>query len=252
MRTLLYFIGFLFYISAFSQKSGRDVIVEYKIYNDTDIPNTMNATLYVSGNVTIYLPKYSTNVVGKAKEAFAEGDTYSSKITFDPKYLKYDHNKKQMLFFDYIGGKNLFLIQDTYNHLHWNITSETKNIAGYECIKAITKFRGREWTAWFTPEIPLPYGPWKLHGLPGLIIETYNEDKRYTIRAEKIEYKIDSIFDKKFETLVDTKNQDPISVRKYLEDKAEYYENLNNDLRSKGFVVGKASRGGYELIYEWE
>lgn len=253
MRSLLCFFILLFSTGSFSQILSRDAVIEYQIYNNTDIPNTMNATLYVNGNTTIYLPKYSTKVRGEAKGAFAEGETYSSKITFDPYYLKYNHDKKQVLFFDNIGGKNLFLIQDTYNHLHWNITNETKKIAGYECIKAVTNFRGREWTAWFTPEIPLPYGPWKLHGLPGLIIETYNEDKMYTIRVQKIEYQKDAVFDKKFETLVDTKNQDPISVRQYIEDKAEYYENLDNDMRSRGVIVGKAApRGGYELIYEWE
>ena len=54
----------------------------------------------------------------------------------------------------------------------WKIMDDsTKNVLGYECIMATAKYHGRHWTAWFTPEIPVDAGPWKLLGLPGLILE---------------------------------------------------------------------------------
>ena len=43
--------------------------------------------------------------------------------------------------------------------------------------KAECDFRGRHYIAWFNPKIPIPDGPWKLRGLPGLIIEAYDEKK---------------------------------------------------------------------------
>ena len=53
----------------------------------------------------------------------------------------------------------------------WNIvTDSTRQILGYHCCMATTTFRGRKWTVYFTDEIPLPLGPWKLGGLPGLIL----------------------------------------------------------------------------------
>lgn len=53
----------------------------------------------------------------------------------------------------------------------WTIVEDsTASVLGYECIMAETDYHGRHWRAWFAPEVPLPFGPWKLHGLPGLIL----------------------------------------------------------------------------------
>jgi len=65
----------------------------------------------------------------------------------------------------------------------WEIADETKTILGYECTKAETDFRGRKWIAWFTPDIPLQEGPWKLCGLPGLILEANDADNDYIFEA---------------------------------------------------------------------
>ena len=45
-----------------------------------------------------------------------------------------------------------------------------------KCNLATTKFRGREWKVWFTEEIPVSLGPWKLGGLPGLILKADADD----------------------------------------------------------------------------
>lgn len=68
----------------------------------------------------------------------------------------------------------------------WTIGSETKEVMGYECIKATASYRGREWTAWFTPEIPISEGPWKLAGLPGLVLEAYDRHSDYRFVATRI------------------------------------------------------------------
>lgn len=58
------------------------------------------------------------------------------------------------------------------SELKWTIVEDsTAAVLGYECIMAESDYHGRHWKAWFAPEVPMPFGPWKLHGLPGLILK---------------------------------------------------------------------------------
>ena len=69
---------------------------------------------------------------------------------------------------------------------NWNVGDSIKNLLGYECFEATTDFKGRQWTAWFAPEIPVSDGPWKLHGLPGLILEAHDKSHDYEFEAKGI------------------------------------------------------------------
>ena len=58
------------------------------------------------------------------------------------------------------------------SEMQWTIVEDsTATVLGYECIMAESDYHGRHWKAWFAPELPMPFGPWKLHGLPGLILK---------------------------------------------------------------------------------
>ena len=69
----------------------------------------------------------------------------------------------------------------------WEIVSDsTETILGYECMMAESDYHGRHWQAWFTPEVAVPFGPWKLHGLPGLILKA-EADGGFAFTATGIE-----------------------------------------------------------------
>lgn len=65
----------------------------------------------------------------------------------------------------------------------WELKDSTKVILDYTCQMAISSYRGRIWYAWFTFDIPISEGPWKLCGLPGLILEAYDKEKDYSFTA---------------------------------------------------------------------
>ncbi|HIR32843.1 MAG TPA: GLPGLI family protein, partial [Candidatus Coprenecus merdigallinarum] len=54
---------------------------------------------------------------------------------------------------------------------------------GYNCQRATGTFRGREWQVWFTYDIPYNYGPWKLGGLPGLILKAEDSSGTFVWEA---------------------------------------------------------------------
>ncbi len=69
----------------------------------------------------------------------------------------------------------------------WEIVSDsTENVLGYECLMAESDYHGRHWQVWFSPEIAVPFGPWKLHGLPGLILKA-EADGGFAFTATGIE-----------------------------------------------------------------
>ena len=71
----------------------------------------------------------------------------------------------------------------------WDILPEMKNILGYKCQKAKGKFRGREYIAWFSSDIPRSDGPWKFCGLPGLILAVQDTKGDFVFTCTAIENK---------------------------------------------------------------
>ena len=70
--------------------------------------------------------------------------------------------------------------------LEWEMTGEHGTVASFDCQKAECDFRGRRWEAWFTPEIPVSEGPWKLKGLPGLILYARDTTGQYSFEAVSV------------------------------------------------------------------
>lgn len=152
--------------------------------------------------------------------------------------------------FDYAIYKNipenkisytLQILRDNFRYeedeeaLEWNILPETRIISGYQSQKAKTVFRGREFTAWFTTEIPFSDGPYKFSGLPGLILQLNDNKDHYVF--ELIQFKIleqtvpltletrDYIFTSRDELLQ--------QKRKYEEDPFAALENANRGSTKK-------------------
>ena len=86
------------------------------------------------------------------------------------------------------AGTEEYVVEGPLENIEWTLVEDsTKNVLGYDCIMATTDYHGRKWTAWFTPEIPVQAGPWKLIGLPGLILEADADNGVYSFVATGIQ-----------------------------------------------------------------
>jgi len=110
-----------------------------------------------------------------------------SKVFLDTIGLKVftDKNNSRIVSRDMIG-KDIFIVHDHIEPIQWQIKSTSKKIDNYTCLMAVAEFRGRIYTAWFTPDIPVSFGPWKLHGLPGLIVEVSDQSKEVCFYLKSI------------------------------------------------------------------
>lgn len=72
---------------------------------------------------------------------------------------------------------NYYVTEELMPVINWKVTKDTMSFAGQRCQKATAHFKGRDYMAWFSPDLPFRNGPWKLNGLPGLIVEAYDTKK---------------------------------------------------------------------------
>lgn len=82
---------------------------------------------------------------------------------------------------------NQYFVEDETGIPQWEIKEEYKTVAEYACQRAEADYLGRRWIVWFTAELPISDGPWKLQGLPGLILEAVDADNDYQFTCIEIE-----------------------------------------------------------------
>lgn len=139
------------------------------------------------------------------------------------------HKNNNNEFFQYDLLENTVLQLQTNDTQKWNLSQEKKNVKNLSLQKAITTWGGRNWTAWFAEEIPFQEGPYKFHGLPGLIVEIYDDKKNYhfeLVRSEKIKEEENQFIE------MSEKMGIPITWEKYKTAKLKYYESPVNFIKN--------------------
>ena len=101
-------------------------------------------------------------------------------------YVYKNYPTGQMTITDRISSQGYRYV-DSLHAQTWTMGDSTREVLGYMCQQATTDFRGRHWTAWFAMDIPVSDGPWKLGGLPGLILEAYDEGQQHVFTAVGLE-----------------------------------------------------------------
>lgn len=149
-------------------------------------------------------------------------------------YLFRNIKDGETMVYDNIGADGYSYTEPTVAPV-WTIQSDTKEILGYQCQLATCDFRGRKWNAWFTPEIPVKEGPWKLFGLPGLVLAASDSKNHYSYEA----------------TGILTQNLRPVGIRLYVREKPiklksrqAFLKKIYDEVMSGKFVATMSSMHG--------
>ncbi|PZP50717.1 MAG: hypothetical protein DI598_04905 [Pseudopedobacter saltans] len=112
------------------------------------------------------------------------GFTYQSKYIegIREKYYTQKDNTYEIRSF----GEIFYLIPDKET-VQWTIEDSVKQLQGYIAQKATASSHGRNYTVWFTSDLPYSFGPRRLHGLPGLILEAYDNKGQIRYSLNKID-----------------------------------------------------------------
>lgn len=251
MKKIFYLVLLVKSFAFYSQ--NKIINISYEIYYNTEVPNTQLANLFVneSSGKSIY-KKRKENSVKKENVKKSDGNNVEFKFSSKIAGLNFFDIKKDSLYsVENIFGQD-YLIGEKITKINWELSFEEKTIDSIKVSKAIGEFRGRKYIAWYSTEYPIRVGPWKLQGLPGLIFEAYDENRRYNWTLKKIteENYEDSIFK------IEKKELKSISINEY--PNIKYNKNtLNESIKSKlprGTTITETDtpRNGLEIKFEWE
>lgn len=79
-----------------------------------------------------------------------------------------------------------FYYTEKIEPVQWKLLDKDTTIIEYPCHAASCSFRGHQWTVYYTQEIPFSVGPWKLSGLPGVILYAYDHTSKCTFEGIEV------------------------------------------------------------------
>ncbi len=84
-----------------------------------------------------------------------------------------------------------YIVEDSLRAQDWKILNDMKEVAGHVCMNAYWEdtIKQQRITVWFALDLPVPAGPERLCGLPGLILEADYNDGAMLIAADRIQMK---------------------------------------------------------------
>ena len=144
-----------------------------------DVTDRMQVVVQVGRTVTKSMPRSTYRQSDESADIAADyQEAYMHMPTVWTGYPEGQTTVREFIFpYEYEG------YEETPD-IAWALTDDTLTVNGYHCQQATATFRGAAWTVWYTEEIPSSAGPWRLRGLPGLIVEAKSE--AHTFRLAEV------------------------------------------------------------------
>lgn len=162
-------------------------------YSFSYVGDTTKRSNTYEENMVLFLGKKST--VFESWDKLVQDSVLRSKYNTTGSFSAIPRSYIRVVMYNFLNEKKFvvnqneltaYLMDDTIK-INWTINNIVKEIGGIKCQNATCKFRGRLYNAWFAPSIPISSGPWKLGGLPGLILDAHDSKNEIVFRFAAIE-----------------------------------------------------------------
>ena len=181
----LYILFILISTNISSQNDSIVCVVKYTLNLSLGLPAQNQSKLIFNTNNSCYIEGVFN--IEKKSDNSQEYKTHGDNRDVIKYYV--DVNKGELHKKDEIN-KEIYLVKEKLSKINWQISSQEQDtVLGQLCHKVIGDFRGRTYTVWFAPNIAVRFGPWKIQGLPGLILKAKDNDNQVDFTAISIEYK---------------------------------------------------------------
>jgi len=175
--------------AAAQQPDTTRIVVHYKFTHVRDTTNRNNPD---SDNWVL--------LVGKTSSAYRRYGTQTqqdiARQTKQPPTIAPGRNSA-LVYYQFFREKKLarrdpilftnFVVSELLPVISWHISNDTASFGSLHCQKATCHFKGRDYIAWFCPDLPVAAGPWKLNGLPGVIVDACDNKKEVCFTFEGVE-----------------------------------------------------------------
>lgn len=200
-KQLLLAVGLLaVFMSVEAQKPDTAwLMVHYKFTHIRDTTNrehpyTENMVLFLGKNASAYRSYDGWVADQQFKKAWAEAAASSpdgrpriNRMGVGSRTQYYQYPADRKLFTKDVIMVNDYLIENPMPVIEWKISDDTATFGGMHCQKATGHFKGRDYVAWFCPELPVHSGPWKLNGLPGVIVDARDTKNEVVFAFDGVE-----------------------------------------------------------------
>jgi GLPGLI family protein len=167
--------------------------------NDRSKLNIENMRLFVNKEISMYRNldkmKFENSISDKINESLSNGNSSHINLGTLPRgtnYIFYNYISENKNVASKFFADNVYFIADTIP-IKWNVQNDTITFLGYKCQIANCFFKGRYYTVYFTKDLPYFTGPWKLRGLPGLILKAFDNKYEVTFEAVNVDFTTKSL-----------------------------------------------------------
>lgn len=243
----------------FNDNASYKVTYKFEFAPDNEYPDEKKealTVLLVGKKHTLFADYYSLLMDSVKTELIKQGEganvqlskllPISKRIKFEPWIVNNYPDKGNALFQESLG-KTTYRYVDSSTSVAWSLTDSVKSINGYECKNAICNYKGRQYSAWYSPDVALYVGPYTFSGLPGLIFEVRDFRNEFVFTLEGLEQLNDSkpiqISDRKiaeisrdeFRKIKKNLAENPAEILKLLSGKANVSSSAIKGMQSRAF-----------------